>query len=150
MRLFRVIIILSSLLFLTNCVAGRGIETVKETQGSFMNLPQPTTLGESQLWSAPGMLWTHVQYLKFTLNQNEKKLHQSAVYHALNNGENGSITEWHSRARLAQGKVRIIQTFPTSDGYCRVYQAYIELNGTARHWTNNACKRFTAQWSFLK
>ena len=149
MRLFRVIIILSSLLLLQNC-ASRGVQTVKETQGSFINLPQPTSLGEHQLWSAPGMLWSRIQYLKFTLNDDEKKMHQSAVYHALNNAETGASTQWHSRERLAQGKVRIIQTFPTSEGYCRVYQAYIQLNGTARHFTNNACKRFTGQWVFLK
>ena len=150
MRLFRVIIILSSLIFLQNCAGGRGIQTVKETQGSFLNLPQPTMIGESQLWSAPTMLWTHIQYLTFSLNDNEKKLHQSAVYHALNGAESGSSTEWHSRDRLAQGKVRIIHTFPTSNGYCRVYQAYIQLNGTSRHWTNNACKMFQGQWAFMK
>jgi hypothetical protein len=33
-----------------------------------------------------------------------------------------------------------------------VYQAYIELNGAARHWTNNACTRFYSggEWLFLK
>lgn len=150
MRLFRVIIILSSLLLLQNC-ASRGVQTVKETQGLFSSFPEPVTLGEHQLWSAPGMLWSHIQYLRFSLNDEEKKLHQSAVYHSLNNAENGAITQWHSKKRLAQGKVRVIQSFPTSDGYCRVYQSFIQLNGTSRHFTNNACKRFGgAGWVFLK
>jgi len=149
MKLFRVIIILSSLLLLQNC-ASRGVQTVKETQGLFANFPEPVSLGENQMWTAPGMMWTAIQYMRFSLNDEEKKLHQSAVYHALNNAENGAITQWHSRKRLAQGKVRIIHTFPTSDGYCRVYQAYIELNGASRHWTNNACKSFLGKWLFLK
>ena len=156
MKLFKVIIILSSLLLTANC-AGAGGNYVKETQGSFLKFPEPVTLGEHQLWSAPGMLWSHIQYLRFSLNDEEKKMHQSAVYHALNNAENGQITSWHSRERLAQGKVRVIHSFPISGGRCRVYQSYIELNGTSRHMTNNACKGLQFrdggslyEWKFLQ
>ena len=148
--MFRAIIILSSILFTTSC--GANLQTVKETQGTFVEFPQPVMLGENQLWSLPGMLWNNIQFMRFTLNDEEKKMHQSAVYHALNNSKNGEITSWHSRERLAQGKVRVIHSFPLSDGHCRVYQAYIELNGAARHWTNNACTRFYSkgEWLFLK
>ena len=156
MRLFKVITILSSLFVLANC-AGAGGNYVKETQGTFLKFPEPVTLGEHQMWSAPGMMWNHIQYLRFNLNDDEKKMHQSAVYHALNNAENGQITSWHSRERLAQGKVRVIHSFPISGGRCRVYQSYIELNGTARHFTNNACKGLQFrdggslyEWKFLQ
>ena len=155
MKLFKVITILSSLFILTSC-AGVGGNYIKETDGTFLNFPEPVTLGENQLWSAPGMLWSHIQYLRFSLNDEEKKMHQSAVYHALNNAANGEITGWHSRDRLAQGKVRVIHSFPISGGRCRVYQSFIELNGTSRHWTNNACKGLQFrdgsskyEWKFL-
>lgn len=155
MKLFKVITILSSLFILTSC-AGVGSNYIKETEGTFLNFPEPVTLGENQLWSAPGMLWSHIQYLRFSLNDEEKKMHQSAVYHALNNAANGEITGWHSRDRLAQGKVRVIHSFPISGGRCRVYQSFIELNGTIRHWTNNACKGLQFrdgsskyEWKFL-
>jgi len=156
MRLFKAIIILSSIFLLSSCSATSGYY-VKETQGSFLKFPEPVTLGEHQLWSAPGMLWSHIQYLRFSLNDDEKKMHQSAVYHALNNADNGEITSWHSRDRLAQGKVRVIHSFPISGGRCRVYQSFIELNGTSRHWTNNACKGLQFRdggslydWKFLQ
>jgi len=155
MKLFKVITILSSLFILTSC-AGVGGNYIKETEGTFLNFPEPVTLGENQLWSAPGMLWSHIQYLRFSLNDEEKKMHQSAVYHALNDAANGEITGWHSRDRLAQGKVRVIHSFPISGGRCRVYQSFIELNGTSRHWTNNACKGLQFrdgsskyEWKFL-
>ena len=155
MKLFKVIIILSSLLLTANCANSNSY--VKETQGLFTKFPEPVSLGENQLWSAPGMMWNHIQYLRFTLNDDEKKMHQSAVYHALNNAENGQITSWHSRERLAQGKVRVIHSFPISGGRCRVYQSYIELNGTSRHMTNNACKGLQFrdggslyEWKFLQ
>jgi len=155
MKLFKVIIISSSLLLMANCANSNSY--VKETQGLFTNFPEPVSLGEHQMWSAPGMMWNHIQYLRFSLNDDEKKMHQSAVYHALNNAENGQITSWHSRERLAQGKVRVIHSFPISNGHCRVYQSYIELNGTARHFTNNACKGLKFRdggslydWKFLQ
>ena len=149
MRLFRVIIVLSSLLLLQNC-ASTGVQTVKETQGSIKReMPEIPTLGEKYM-AMPGMLWNGIQYLRFNLDQEEKMLHQSAVYHTLNNVGIGEITSWHSNKRLATGRVRVIHEYPESSGYCRVYQAYIELNGARRHMTNKACKLAWHDWVFLR
>jgi surface antigen len=148
MKLYQVIIILSSLL-LTNCASNR-IQTVKETQQPFIEIPSPVLLGESHMWTAPGMLWNHIQYLRFNLNKEEKNLHQSAVFHALNNARDGEITSWYSKKRIAKGKVRVVHSYPTSDGLCRTYQSFITLNGASRHLTNNACKRLNNNWKFLE
>ena len=149
MRLFRVIIVLSSLLLLQNC-ASNGVQTVTETQGSIKTeMPEIPTLGEKYL-AMPGMLWNGIQYMRFSLNKKEKMMHQSAVYHSLNNAELGTTTHWYSKDRLAGGKVRVVHQFPTSNGYCRVYQAYIKLNGAERHMTNKACRSFGNRWVFLK
>jgi surface antigen len=153
MKLLKVITVLSSLFLLTNCAA-TGVQTVHksptETEGAMANLPYPSMLGETEIWSAPGMLWNGVQYLRFNLNREEKQQHQQAVYHTLNNAEIGAVTGWYSKKRLAGGKVRVVHQFPTSDGYCRIYQSYIQLNGAERHMTNKACKRLTNPWVFLK
>ena len=149
MRLFQVIILWSSLLLLQNCVS-TGIETVKETQGKFVNMPAPNMLTEGQMVSLTGMLWNGIQYMRFSLNKKEKMMHQSAVYHSLNNAELGATTRWYSKERLASGKVRVVHQFPTSNGYCRIYQAYIKLNGAERHMTNKACRMFGNRWTFLK
>jgi len=149
MKLLKVIIISSSIFLLANCASN--IQTVRETQGSFLNMPEPISLGNGRLAEPGRFLWNQTQYLRFSLNDDEKKMHQSAVYHALNNTPNGPTTEWHSRERLTQGKVRVIHSFEVSNGYCRVYQALIEVNGATRHWTNKACKRSTSgdNWVFL-
>lgn len=146
MKSFQVIIILSSLL-LPNCASSNSY--VKETEGTFINMPDPISLGDGRLAEPGRFLWNHMQYLRFSLNDDEKKQHQSAVYHALNNSPNGPITGWNSRERLSQGKVRVIHSFQTSTGYCRVYQALIEINGSSRHWTNKACKSGNSDWVFL-
>ncbi len=59
-------------------------------------------------------------------------LHQSTVFHSLNNAEIGATTSWYSKTRLANGQVRVIHQFPTSAGHCRTYQAYIKVNGAAK------------------
>ena len=69
----------------------------------------------------------------------------------LNNAQNGKIVSWYGDKRLVNGKVRVIHSSPISGGYCRTYQAYIKVNGTERHMTNNACKKnWSPSWSFYK
>ena len=148
MKLLKVIIVLTSFLFLANCSTS-GVRTVTETHGQFADLPFPSTLGEKQ-FSAPGMLWNGVQYIRFNLTKSEKVLHKQAVYHTLNNADIGEITAWHSNKRLATGKVRVVHQYPTSSGYCRVYQSYIQLNGANRHLTNKACKRIEGGYEIVE
>ena len=85
------------------------------------------------------------------VNKEEKKKHQSAVFFMLDNTKNGEIVSWYSDKRLANGKVRVIHSYPISGGFCRTYQAYIKLNGAERHTTNNACLYMgSPTWSFYK
>lgn len=157
MRLFKVIIILSSLVFLTNCSStGQKVKlTPGEVNGSILSdpvyMPTPITLGEGYKAQIPAYFWNGVQYMRFTLKTSEKLLHQQSVYHALNNTKNGEVTSWYSKKRLVSGKVRIIHSYPVSGGVCRTYQALIKVKGLARHMTNNACKHHSAvTWQFLK
>lgn len=153
MKLYRVIIILISTLLLTNCSASTSKYTVniKETEGHFINMNHaPLNLDNTLIGATPGFLWNSLQYMRFNLNKEEKNLHRSAVYHALNNTQNGEVTYWYSKDRKANGQVRVIHSYPTSAGYCRVYQAFIKLNGAQRHITNNACKHMDYSWRFVK
>ena len=114
-------------------------------------MPMPNFLPDDSQYSMTTFLWRATQYMKFSLNKEEKKMHQSAVFYMLENAPNGKIVSWYSDKRLANGKVRVIHSYPISGGYCRQYQAYIKVNGKERHITNNACKRITGvSWSFYK
>ena len=148
MRLFKVIIVLSSLLFPAYAHAGN---MPNEHNGTIGDMPAPRLLGDDIRYSMPAYLWRKTQFMRFRLNKTEKKLHESAVFFALTNAENGKIVGWYSKDRLANGKVRVIHSYPISGGYCRTYQAYIKLNGKERHMTNNACKYIgSPSWSFYK
>ena len=143
MRLFKVITVLISLM-LSNTALG-------DTKAQIGNMPTPEYWGEQLKYSAPSVRFTRTQFIGFWLKREEKKMHQSAVYFALENAQNGKIVSWYSKKRLAAGKVRVIHSYPISGGYCRTYQAYIKVNGKERHMTNNACKRITSvSWSFYK
>lgn len=141
MRLFKVIIVLSSLLLGTSASA-------KDKIGE---MPPPVWLGDDVKYSMPAFLFRGTQFLRFRLKKEEKKMHESAVFFALTNTQNGQIVSWYSKKRLAGGKVRVIHSYPISGGYCRTYQAYIKVKGKERHMTNNACKYVGApSWSFYK
>ena len=148
MKSLKVIILLSSLLFFN---ANAKAEDLIETKGSLGEMPNPIFLGEDLKYSIPTFLWRRSQYMRFRLKKDEKQLHEQAVYFMLENAANGKIVSWYSDKRLANGKVRVIHSYPISSGYCRTYQAYIKLNGKERHTTNNACKYIGSSiWLFYK
>jgi hypothetical protein len=149
MKSFRVITVLISLLLSTSALADKN--TPGEHKGHIGDMPAPIWLSDDIKYSMPAFLFRRTQFLRFSLNRAEKKLHESAVFFALTNAENGKIVSWYSKERLANGKVRVIHSYPISGGYCRTYQAYIKLNGKERHMTNNACKYIgSPSWSFYK
>ena len=149
MKLLKVITILTSLLITTPAVAGN--EPSDEINGTLLEMPTPIFFGDDLKYNMPAFLWRQTQFLRFRLKKEEKKMHKSAVFFMLENVENGKIVSWYSDKRLANGKVRVIHSYPISGGYCRTYQAYIKLNGTERHMTNNACKYIgSPSWSFYK
>ena len=148
MKSLKVIIILSSIFLFAPAVASDKIPN--ETNGAFEQMPIPFFI-EDEAMSFPAFLWRATQYMRFRLNKDEKKMHQSAVFFMLENAPNGEVVSWYSDERLANGKVRVIHSYEISGGYCRTYQAYIKLNGSERHMTNNACKYIgSPSWSFYK
>ena len=149
MKLLKAITIVTSLLMATPAVAGN--EPSDEINGSLIEMPTPMFFGDELKYSMPAFLWRQTQFIRFRLKKDEKKKHKSAVFFMLNNTGNGEVVSWYSDKRQASGKVRVIHSYPISGGYCRTYQAYIKLNGTERHMTNNACKYIGSQgWSFYK
>ena len=147
--MFKVITVLISLLLSSTVLADSNKLT--ETKGTIGDMPPPIWLGDDPKYSMPAFLFRWTQYMRFRLNKDERKMHESAVVFALTSTQNGKIVSWYSKERLVAGKVRVIHSYPISGGYCRTYQAYIKVNGKERHMTNNACKYIgTRSWSFYK
>jgi len=151
MKLLTVITILLTSLLLFSTESFAGSKKPNETEGAIIEMPTPMFFGDDLKYSMPAFLWRQTQFMRFRLNKEEKKMHQSAVFFMLGNAPNGEIVSWYSNKRYANGHVRVIRSYPISGGYCRTYQAYIKLNGAERHMTNNACKYIgSPSWSFYK
>ena len=138
MKLFQVIIISISIFFITL------------SSNSDTNMPSPKWL-EDERKSYVKYKFRYTQYMGFWLKKEEKNSHKSAVYYMLDNAQNGKIVAWYSSSRLVSGKVRVIQSYPISSGYCRMYQSYIRFKNKYDHMTNNACKLIGSNsWFFYK
>jgi hypothetical protein len=148
MKLLKAIIILTSIFFFTSAYATE--KTPGEMDAAIGEMPDPIFIEDEQM-SFPSFLWRGTQYMRFRLKKDEKKIHQSAVFFMLNNAPNGEIVSWYSDKRLANGKIRAIHSYPISGGFCRTYQALIQVNGKSRHMSNNACLYIGSDsWVFYK
>jgi len=137
------------LIFINNCA--ENISTINKPQGTISDFEQAPKLKANQLYYPPSMLWNNSQYLRFLLSDNEKKKHQSAVMYALSNSADGSVISWYSEpGDLVYGKVRIVNSYPTSAGYCRVYQSIISVMGSSRASVNKGCKEVDLPWRFIE
>ena len=156
MKLFRIILVLISLLLITNCGAPSqkvNINTVKKEN----KLPEPDFLmpDAQYLTAGYGDYWNLRQFLNFRFysppffTSKEANLHKSTVYTALNHMKDFEVISWYSKKRDAGGKVRPIFTYPESAGLCRDYQVLLYIGKKARSKTLTACKKnWSITWSF--
>jgi len=81
MKLFKVITVLISLLLTTPALADN--KTPGDAKGHIGDMPPPQWLGDDLKYSMPAFLFRRTQFLRFSLNRTEKKMHESAVFFAL-------------------------------------------------------------------
>ena len=81
MRLFKVITVLISLLYATTgcAVTTTSQNTPGDTKGFIGEMPPPVWLGDDVKYSMPAFLFRRTQFLRFSLKNEEKKMHESAV-----------------------------------------------------------------------
>ena len=156
MKLFRIILVLISLLLVTNCGVPSqkvDINTVKKEN----KLPEPDFLipDAQYLTAGQGQYWDLRQFLNFRFysppffTSKEANLHKSAVFTALNHMKDFEVVSWYSPKRDAGGKVRPIFTYPEGTGICRDFQVLLYIGKKARSKTLTACKKsFSITWSF--
>ena len=90
MKSYKAIIALISFLVLSE-VALAGSKKPADTNGTIGNMPMPKLLGDDLKYSMPAFLWRNTQFMRFRLNREEKKMHESAVFFMLNDVPNGKI-----------------------------------------------------------
>ncbi len=60
------------------------------------------------------------------------------------------IATWYNKKKKkAMGKVRVVESFPISSGYCRYYQVLIQVKKKAKTAVYQACKYIgSPDWSY--
>ena len=156
MKLFRIILVLSSLLILTNCVGVHpqkvDISKIKKER----KLPEPDFfIPDAQyITSGNGSGWNLRQFLDFRFfsppffNSKEAKQHKAAVYMAIKHIKDFEVVSWYSKSRDAGGKVRPIFTYLINSSTCRDFQVLLYIGKKARSKTLTACKMDWGYWSF--
>ena len=143
MKLYHLIVLIS-LLFVANCssltstLETKPVETPSE--GFITKMPKPDF---SKRWIGQASdVWTGLQYVGFAyrLSKEDRLLHRATVQFVLDELPDMKISTWYSRKEKAMGKVRAVQSFPRSAGYCRYYQVLIQVKKKARTAVYQACK----------
>ena len=155
MKLFQIILVLISLLLITNCGVPAqkvNINTIKKEN----KLPEPDFLipDAQYLTAGQGQYWDLRQFLNFRFwelspfTNKEAKIHKSTVYTALNHMKDFEVVSWYSPKRDAGGKVRPIFTYALNGSLCRDYQVLLYIEKKARSKTLTGCKNMFGYWGF--
>ncbi len=157
MKLFRIILVLSSLIFISNCVGITSqkvdINKVKKER----KLPTPVLFKPNAIYvtTGNGEMWNLRHFMSFRFwsppyfSSKEVKQHKNSVYMALNNLKDYEVVSWYSKKRDAGGKVRPLFTYGINSGICRDFQVLLYIEKKARHKTFTACKSIgQLDWNF--
>ena len=152
MKLFHLIALIN-LLFVANCSSLVGTLETKPvetpSEGFITKMPIINFSREGKGWV--GDYWNNIQYVGFVyhLSKEDKLQHQATVKFVLHNLPDMKIATWYSKKKKAMGKVRAVESFPISGGYCRYYQVLIQVKKKARTAVYQACKRIGGvDWSY--
>jgi len=97
-----------------------------------------------------GFTYNISKYLTTRLKKEDQALHSQAVYHALNNLENGEVVEWFNDRTDAQGKAKIVYTFPASGNICRRVHSWVRYGADSKSFEDTACRNTAVNtWNFI-
>lgn len=90
------------------------------------------------------------KFLTTRLKKEDQVLHSQSVYHALNNLENGEVVEWFNDRTDAQGKAKIVYTFPANGNICRRVHSWVRFGADSKNFEDTACLNTSLNtWKFI-
>lgn len=97
-----------------------------------------------------GFAYNISKYLSKRLKPEDQAMHSQSVYHALNNLENGELVEWFNHRTDAQGKARIVYTYPGNGDICRRVHSWVRYGRDEKSFQDTACYNNTSKaWVFI-
>ena len=80
------------------------------------------------------------------LDERDKKLQTEAAQRAFETGKTGQPVAWKNPDSGHSGTVTPTKTVQTPTGYCRDYQATVEIEGKQEKATGRACRQPDGTW----
>jgi len=100
--------------------------------------------------SIPGFVFNISKWFTKRLKPEDQAIHSQSVYHALNNLENGELVEWFNHRTDAEGKARIVYTYPGNGNICRRVHSWIRFGADEKSFQDTACyNTATNAWVFI-
>lgn len=109
----------------------------------------------AQGWANPsfesrGFMSTMSRMFGASLSNEDISLHKQAVYHALNNADNGETVVWYNDRSDSEGKAMIAWTYPSNGGSCRRVYSYVRIKSNAMSYQDTACLDNNRKtWTFV-
>lgn len=75
---------------------------------------------------------------------------EQAVFYALDNLEEGQVTKWYNAKNGSQGAVKVVMTYPSGSGFCRVLLSQITYKNKTRDFKETACINHLRTWKFIR
>ena len=91
-------------------------------------------------FTSPRYIFDGRQYMFWSLDTESRKQHKEAVYFMLNNSIDGEIVSWFNDSNKNYGQMRVLESYPISNGNCRIYQSVIYIGNEFKNKTFEACK----------
>jgi len=139
--------IASSLLLLTNCATSPTVQVSLEPRSSHSSVE---TVYNSEL-STPSVVTNFLKFHYYMLPEEDKLSQREAIFFALNNLDHDVVTSWYNNKNNTQGHVKVVSSYPTGSGYCRIFLSQIIYKGKQRSFSETACLSNASQsWIFTK
>jgi surface antigen len=115
---------------------------------------------DAQSWERPhhnpfagqlnGTAWFLGKIFETRMDKNDQAFHSQAVYHALNNSNDGEDVTWFNDREGSQGRARIVYTHPSPGGWCRRVYSFVVFKNITKTYEDTACyNTHTNTWSWI-
>jgi surface antigen len=112
--------------------------SIASTAYANVNVPLSATNGVRQDYqsndSVLAIVFNLFKAVDGSLSYEDKQTHIMTVIHALQNSDNGEVSEWYNPSTDSAGRVSIVMTYPVQGGVCRRFFSEIRIKQRIREF----------------
>jgi len=129
--------------------------SIASTAHADVNIPLSATNGVRQDYqnntSVLAIVFNLFKAVEGSLSYEDKQTHIMTVIHALQNSDNGEVSEWYNPSTDSAGRVSIVMTYPVQGGVCRRFFSEIRIKQRIREFNEQGCHTMDSRyWSFSR